>query len=157
MTAFRCGGARLVLAMLTGLLLCGSAKSAWAQPEDDGRLTAVGGLSAGYMYTSYVAIGSIADAFGGDVYEPKQVQDLMEGMVGMMDNIKKQVLKVQEHCDDEEDKQYLEDTLDVFTLLQEEARQLSKFSASRDVADYRAYERARTKAWAKIQKLLGLK
>ncbi len=126
------------------------------QAEDDGRLSAIGGLTAAHMYTTYVAIGATADAFGNEVYEAKQVQDIMNSLVGMIDTLKKQLLLVQENCEDVADQKYLDQAIDVYTLLQEEARQLSKFAGSRDIADHRAYEKARTTVWPKIEKLLGL-
>lgn len=126
------------------------------QAEDDGRLSAIGGLSAAHMYTTYVAIGATADAFGNDVYDAKQVQDIMGSLVNMIDTLKKQLLLVQEHCEDEADQKYIDETLDVYRLLQEEARQLSVFAGSRDISDHRAYEKARTTVWPRIEKLLGL-
>lgn len=124
--------------------------------EDDGRLSAIGGLSAAHMYTTYIAIGAVADAFGNDIYETDQVQDIMGGLVGMIDKIKKQLLLVQESCEDKADQDYFDETIQIYTLLQEEARQLSMFSKSRDTADHRAYEKARTTVWPRIEKLLGL-
>lgn len=56
--------------------------------QDDGRLSAIGGLSAAHMYTTYVAIGATADAFGNDVYDSQQVQDIMGSLVGMIDTLK---------------------------------------------------------------------
>ncbi|MCA8987817.1 MAG: hypothetical protein KDA78_09270 [Planctomycetaceae bacterium] len=133
-----------------------SATTATAQAADDGRLAAIGGLSAAHMYTTYIAIGATADAFGNDVYETKQVQDIMGGMVGMIDTLKKQLLLVQENCEDPSDKDYIDETIQVYNLLQEEARQLSTFAKTRDVADHRAYEKARTTVWPRIEKLLGI-
>lgn len=123
---------------------------------DDGRLSAIGGLSAAHMYTSYIAIGAIGDAFGNEVYDTERVQELMKGMVGMLDTLKKQLLLVQENCEDKADQEYIDETIQIYTLLQEEARQLSKYSESTDKADYRAYEKARTTVWPRIEKLLGL-
>ncbi|HCS55506.1 MAG TPA: hypothetical protein DIW81_28625, partial [Planctomycetaceae bacterium] len=65
----------MLLAMGAVMALPGSAQAA-----DDGRLSAIGGLSAAHMYTTYIAIGATADAFGNDVYETEQVQDIMSGM-----------------------------------------------------------------------------
>ncbi len=140
-----------VLAIGAVLTLPGS-----AQAKDDGRLSAIGGLSAAHMYTTYIAIGATADAFGNDVYETEQVQDIMSGMVGMIDTLKKQLLLVQENCEDKDDQRYIDDTIQVYNLLQEEARQLSTFAKTRDITDHRAYEKARTTVWPRIEKLLGL-
>ena len=78
----RCHVALMLLAMGAVMALPGSAQAA-----DDGRLSAIGGLSAAHMYTTYIAIGATADAFGNDVYETEQVQDIMSGMVGMIDTL----------------------------------------------------------------------
>ena len=126
------------------------------EEEDDGRLSAIGGLSAAHMYTTYIAIGAVADAFGNDVYETEQVQEIMGGLVGMIDTLKKQLLLVQENCEDESDQEYIDETIQIYSLLQEEARQLSTFSESTEKADHRAYEKARTTVWPRIEKLLGL-
>ena len=146
---------RLCLALLAMAVISAVPVRSYAE-EDDGRLSAIGGLSASHIYTTYVAIGAVADAFGNDVYETKQVQDIMDGMVGMIDTVKKQLLLVQEHCEDQSDQRYIDDVINIYTLLQEEARQLSKFAGSRQAADHRAYEKARTTVWPKIEKLLGL-
>ncbi|WP_339612421.1 hypothetical protein [uncultured Rubinisphaera sp.] len=147
----RCHVALMLLAMGAVMALPGSAQAA-----DDGRLSAIGGLSAAHMYTTYIAIGATADAFGNDVYETEQVQDIMSGMVGMIDTLKKQLLLVQENCEDKDDQRYIDDTIQVYNLLQEEARQLSTFAETRDITDHRAYEKARTTVWPRIEKLLGL-
>ena len=139
---------RLCLALLAMAVVSAVPVRSYAE-EDDGRLSAIGGLSASRIYTTYVAIGAVADAFGNDVYETKQVQDIMDGMVGMIDTVKK-------HCEDQSDQRYIDDVINIYTLLQEEARQLSKFAGSRQAADHRAYEKARTTVWPKIEKLLGL-
>jgi len=142
--------------LVLAAVCCFSATPTFAQAEDDGRLAAIGGLSAAHMYTTYVAIGATADAFGNDVYDSQQVQDIMGSLVGMIDTLKKQLLLVQENCEDENDQDYIDETIGVYTLLQEEARQLANFAASRDISDHRAYEKARTTVWPKIEKLLGL-
>ena len=80
----------------------------------------------------------------------------MGSLVGMIDTLKKQLLLVQENCEDKNDQEYIDETINVYTLLQEEARQLSNFAESRDISDHRAYEKARTTVWPKIEKLLGL-
>jgi hypothetical protein len=141
-------------ALVMSVIVAGSGAS--FADEDDGRLSAIGGLSAAHMYTSYIAIGAIGDAFGNEIYDTERVQDLMGGLVGMLDTLKKQLLLVQENCEDESDQDYIDETIQIYSLLQEEARQLSKFSESRDKADHRAYEKARTTVWPRIEKLLGL-
>ena len=126
-----------------------------AAPADDGKLTAIGGLAAGYVYNSYIAIGAIGDGFGKDVYTPEQVQSLTNDIVNMMDVVKKQILGVQPNVA-KADQVFIDDVFDVLGLLQEQARQLNKFSQSRTNADFQAYDKARTKVWPKIQKLLGI-
>ena len=146
--------ARSCVALLALAVVCSWPSAVRA--EDDGRLSAIGGLSAAHMYTTYIAIGATADAFGNEVYDAKQVKDIMNSLVGMIDTLKKQLLLVQENCKDDSDKKYIDETLDIYRLLQDEARQLSTFATSRDIADHRAYEKARTTVWTKIEKLLGL-
>lgn len=146
---------RFCIAALAMSVLIGASGASFAD-EDDGRLSAIGGLSAAHMYTTYIAIGAIGDAFGNDVYDTERVQDLTGALVGMLDTIKKQLLLVQEKCEDEADQDYIDETIQIYSLLQEEARQLSAFSKSRDKSDHRAYEKARTTVWPRIEKLLGL-
>ncbi len=146
---------RLCVATFVVLVMATASETSIAD-DDDGRLSAIGGLSAAHMYTSYIAIGAIGDAFGNDIYDTERVQELMGGLVGMLDTLKKQLLLVQENCEDEADKKYIDETIQIYSLLQEEARQLSAFSKSRDKSDHRAYEKARTTVWPRIEKLLGL-
>lgn len=126
-------------------------------PANNGQLTAIGGLTAANMYTTYIAIGATADAFGNDVYTAEQVRSIMTSFVGMMDTVKKQLLNVQEKLDSKDDIKYIDEAIEIFGLLQEEARQLSKFAASKSQDDYKAYEKARTTVWPRIKKLLGIK
>lgn len=133
-------------------------KAAQQKPvEGDGQLMAIGGLTAANMYTTYIAIGATADAFGSDVYTAEQVQSIMGSFDSMMDTVKKQLLNVQEKLDDPGDIKYIDEAITIFGLLQEESRQLAKFAASKSQDDYKAYEKARTTVWPRIKKLLGIK
>lgn len=144
----------LLLIAAFSLLTATSAPTANA--ADDGRLEAIGGLSAAYMYTTYIAIGTTADGFGKDVYQAEQVKSIMTGFIGSMDAVKKQLSKVQANLTDPGDVRYIGEAVQIFSLLQDEARSLSKFAASKDNVDFQAYDRARTTVWPKIQKLLGI-
>lgn len=122
---------------------------------DDAKLTAIGGLSAGYVYNSYIAIGAIGDGFGKGVYTDEQVQELTNDIVNMMDVVKKQTLGIQQYVS-KADQDFVDDVFEILGLLQEQARQLKKYSETENASDLTAYEKARTKVWPKIQKLLGL-
>lgn len=144
----------MIVAAITCLNLTTTVQA--QESGDSAKLKAIGGLAAGHMYSTYLAIGATADAFGAGVYDKEQVKNLMGGLVGMMDNLKKQLLEVQEGLSDEGDIAFIDETVTILGLLQEEGRQLSAFAESGDTADFRAYDKARQTVWPKITKLLGL-
>ena len=61
--------------LIVAVLFCGVAFGTLAQEE---ALSAVGALGASYMYTSYLAIGTLADGHYYEVYDDETAVQLME-------------------------------------------------------------------------------
>ena len=125
--------------------------------KTDDRLVCIGALAGAHIYTTYGYVGGVADAYAHDVYKAEKVQDLMKEVVGLADVSIKQLKTVRNGNLAEADKKVLDDVVEVYGLLQEEARALSDYTKSKDKEDLQKFERARIAAWPKIKGVLGIK
>jgi len=151
---------------LRSVLLCGLIAafasfspfaSAQAPPKDDERLICIGALAGAHVYTTYGYIGGVADAYAHSVYSAEKVQELMKEVSGLADVSIKQLKKVREGNIVENDKQVIDEVVACYELLQREAQALSAYTRSKDPADLKDFEKARTDVWPKIKGVLGIK
>ncbi len=127
------------------------------EPKNDDRLVCIGALSGAHVYTTYGYVGTVADAYAHDVYKADKVQELMKEVVGLSDVSIKQLKAVRNGNLVESDKKVIDDVVEVYTLLKEEAQALSDYTKSKDKDDLQKFEKARTSAWPKIKTVLGIK
>lgn len=127
------------------------------EPKNDDRLVCIGALASAHISTTYGYVGGVADAFAHDVYKAEKVQDLMKEVVRLADVSVKQLKTVRNGNLMDADKKVLDDVVEVYGLLQEEARALSDYTKSKDKDDLQKFENARTAAWPKIKGVLGIK
>ncbi len=123
---------------------------------DDACLEAVGGASAGYVYSTYMFIGVTADAFTKKAYDADKVKQLMTVGMKMLAESEKQLEKMKRSGLDSADRAVVEEFLAVLGLLRAQAGALITYSKSGLVKDAECYEKARKKAWSRITKLLGI-
>ena len=127
------------------------------ESKTDDRLVCIGALAGAHIYTTYGYVGTVADAYANDVYKADKVQDLMKEVVGLADVSIKQLKPVRDGKIVETDKKVIDDVVEVYGLLKEEAQALSDYTKSKDQDDLKKYEKARTTAWPKIKLVLGIK
>ncbi len=130
------------------------------EPEEstvDDRLVCIGALAGAHIYTTYGYVGGVADAYANDVYDADRVNSLMKETIGLADVSIAQLKKVRDGNITEEDKQVINDVIEIYGLLKKESQSLSDYTTSGAQADLDAFESARTAAWPKIKKVLGIK
>ena len=127
------------------------------ESKTDDRLVCIGALAGAHIYTTYGYVGTVADAYAHDVYKGDKVQELMKEVVGLADVSVKQLKAVRNGSIVESDKKVIDDVIEVYGLLKEEAQALSDYTKSKDQDDLKKYEKARTTAWPKIKTVLGIK
>lgn len=129
-----------------------------AQKGKDTALKSVGAFSAIVLYNTYLAIGSIADAYEYGAYETEYVEELMQEQVATMDNLS-------ETCDellasgfltDEADVHFVEEIQYALSLLKEQASALDYYLKADSEEAGSAFQEARSSAWEKISELLGI-
>lgn len=127
------------------------------ETKTDDRLICIGALAGAHIYTTYGYVGTVADAFAHDVYNADKVQNLMKEVIGLSDVSVKQLKTVRNGNIIDSDKKVIDDVIEVYGLLSEEARALSDYTRSKDKGDLQKYENARTTVWPKIKSVLGIK
>jgi hypothetical protein len=124
-------------------------------PESD-RLYLIGAMGGSHVYTTYAYIGVLADSLSKDVYTNEQVTELLNETVAMSESLLKQLRKVRAGGLSETDAQAIENMIEIYRLLQDEARAAAKFAESRAMEDAEKFDQVRTTVWPRISALLGL-
>lgn len=139
-----------VLALMVGLA---GAPQVRAQ---EGCLEAVGGLSAGHTYTTYLLIGTTADGFTKKAFDADHVAELMTEIGNLAGGVPGLLAKLRANKLSESDLKYLAEIETIYTLLKEQAIALAAYARSTKTEDMARYEKARTTVYPKIQALLGV-
>lgn len=123
--------------------------------KESATLGAVGGLSVISANSTFLLIGVTADAFAKDVYTPEQVRGIMKPIIKQLDAVSTLLRKVQEEGLSEQDDDYIDQIVELYRLLQNEARALDKFVIKKGEADAKSFEKARKAALKALGKLTG--
>ncbi len=127
---------------------------ATAAAAGDRSLPAVGTLGSTAVYTTFVALGALADGWVYDVYEGGQVVDLVEVLRAFCSTSATAVREVlAEHSMAEEDRLYLQGIVDAYDLL---VKQAVGFLDWVESGDRETYDAARSRAWERIADVLDL-
>jgi cob(I)alamin adenosyltransferase len=137
-----------------------AAKDDEDEKDDDAKkgaatLGAVGGLSVISANSTILLIGVTADAFAKDVYKPEQVRAIMKPIIKQLDAVSNLLRKVQEAGLSEQDDDYVDQIIEMYRLLQDEARALDKFVIKKGESEAKAFEKARQAAVKALGKLTG--
>ena len=116
-------------------------------------LQAVGGLGIGHIQSTLGLIGVIADSLTKEIYNLKQVADLMNGTINGLETPKRMLRRLQESNLSSDDSEFLDRMIGVLNALQMEAKALVVFSKSRKTDDAQQFERARKIALKKLAEL----
>ena len=155
---------KLLAGTSVGLWACGSTTNAGAVevgrlPDGDSaidgsiQLQAIGALGVGHIQSTLGLIGVIADSISKEIYNPKQIEDLMNGTINGLHVPMKILRRLQESNVSEEDAEFLDRMIAVLNALQLEAKALSVFSKTRKADDASKYERERRRVLKKLSEL----
>ncbi|MFO1094736.1 MAG: hypothetical protein U0992_15735 [Planctomycetaceae bacterium] len=125
------------------------------EPEAD-RLYLIGALGGAHVYTTYAYIGVLADGLSKELYKPEQTTELLNEIVSVSDSLIKNLGRVRDGGVSPADTTAINNMIDIYKLLQDEAKAAIAFTGSRTPEDAEKFDAARKAAWPKIADLLGL-
>lgn len=146
----------IVVATLMGYAGTASAQTPPAGTQHDAFLAGLGATIAAQMYTSHAYVGVVADAFVKEVYTSRQTRAMMDEVSGMMKNVTGFLVKARDANISPADKAYLNQSIDILGLLQEQAEALKRFAGTAAEADKQRYLASRQQAWTRIKAALNL-
>jgi hypothetical protein len=123
--------------------------------KESATLGAVGGLSVISANSTFLLIGVTADAFAKDVYGPEQVRGIMKPIIKQLDAVSNLLRKVQDEGLGEQDDDFIDQIVELYRLLQDEARALDKYVVKKGEPEAKAFEKARKAALKALGKLTG--
>ena len=140
-----------VSALLFVLLAAGNT---FAQEE---ALSSVGALGAGYMYTTYLSVGAIADGHYYEVYDDETTVQLLEEIKSLADATSASLQELI-HSDilNADDFTYINEIINTLGLLYREAESYQNYVETGEERQATLYDNYRNNAWAKITDLLGI-
>ena len=140
--------------LVAALLFIIGSVGAFAQ---DDLLTSIGALGAGYMYTSYLAIGAVADGHYFEVYDDETTLQLMEEIKGIANGTSDSLLQLLENENLAiEDFNFINEMIATLGLLFKEAESYQEYVQTGEEREATLYDNYRNNAWAKITDLLGI-
>jgi hypothetical protein len=123
----------------------------------DEALSSIGALGAGYLYTSYLAIGAVADGHYYDVYDDETAIQLMEEVKNLADATSGSLRELLGSGDlTIEDFNYINEMMATLGLLFREAESFQNYVQTGEERYATVYDNYRNNAWAKITELLGI-
>lgn len=120
------------------------------------RLQAVGMLSASHVYTTYGYIGIITDGVVHRRVSADKAEQLLKEVVRLVEMNTAMLKRVEESGVPKSDVATLNQTTEIYGLLRTQAEAGIAYAKSQTSENARAFEAARTQAWSKIAKLLGI-
>ena len=147
----------LLILVVGGAALFAELPSVKADQTED-QLKLIGLYAASDVYFKFTYIGVTADALSVKKYEAAQVESLMNDVDKAIGNALRLLEPVRTSPNlSAEDRQKLNQIVEIYGTLREETRRLIAFAKHRNQEDAQAFEKARTTAWAQLQQLLNLK
>lgn len=116
---------------------------------------AVGGLGAGYLFQAHLSIGATADLLGKRVYEPEEVEALMDTTIGMGDSVHRMLGEVGNLSIGPGDRRTVARMIEVNQLLRAQATALKTFARDRTEENARAFQSHRVTTWKRLEELFG--
>jgi hypothetical protein len=126
--------------------------------SDDAMLEAFGASLGMMLYNTYLAIGSVGDAYEAEAYDAATVTALMDEQMNSMSTVGGQLRQLDDVLvlEDEADRVFVRDAVLVIDDLNSMARHMKAYANSLATADADAFQSARSGAWGKIAVLLGI-
>jgi hypothetical protein len=146
------------IAALCLFIICQTAIGQTCEEREQKLLSALGGVSAGFMYDSYTAIGAICDGYVHEGYSAEQANTLLDVQKRLTDNIHKMLkglvdgnmLKAQN------DKDYIVSFLGVLTGLKQQSQYFQDYLKDKSDPNKIKYDNQRKENWKTIARLMGL-
>ncbi len=131
---------------------------AFAQKEKDVALETIGAASGLLLYNTYLAIGTVSDAYAGQCYKADVTTQLAQEQINTAELLANQynLLLESGFLTDKDDKAFVTEIVLTFGYLKNEATYLKAFVESGSDKDTKKYEDNRNEAWTRISKMLGL-
>lgn len=117
------------------------------------QLQTIGALGVGHIQSTLGLIGVIADSVTKEIYNQRQIEDLMKGTINGLDIPKKMLRKLQDSRVSGDDAEFIDRMISVFNALQKEAQALIVYSKSRKPDDATKYEKERRLVLRKLGEL----
>ena len=125
--------------------------------SQDDLLNSIGALGAGYMYTSYLAIGAVADGHYFEVYDDETTLQLMDEVKGIANGTSDSLRKLLENENLAiDDFNFINEIIATLGLLYKEAESYQQYVQTGEDRHATLYDNYRNNAWAKITDLLGI-
>jgi hypothetical protein len=139
---------------IAAVLICSVSVRIFAQAD---LLDSIGALGAGYMYTSYMAIGTVADGHFFEVYDDETTLQLLEEIKGIANGASESLRRLLENEKLAlEDFNFVNEVLTTIGLLYKEAETYQEYVRTKEERYATIYDNYRNNAWAKITELLGI-
>lgn len=133
-------------------------QSVKAAESDQKLLEAVGGLSAAYVYQTYLNIGMIGDGVANKTMEAASGKQILGSVVNLVEVIDKQLGALQDGDKlSDDDKRGIAEFRSIISLLRIEGKELQAMMDTGDKSHAAKFDEARKAAWEKIKALMGLK
>lgn len=117
---------------------------------------AVGGLGAGYLYQTYLVIGTTADLLGSEAIESADAIALMQTTLGMSRNVDEILSGVHRLPIGPNDAATVSNMVRINRLLAEQAESLQAFAKSGAREDAMQFEARRKETWQHLSRLLNV-
>ena len=119
-------------------------------------MSALGSLTAAHHYQTYLNLGLLADAWEKDVYEEDEATKLLAVVMGMIEGVDRQLVRIEKASSKEDDRKALARCRELGALLKTQAKELAAYWESGEKEHVEAFHKARTLAWARLKELLKL-
>ena len=117
----------------------------------------MGHFGATFLYQSYLNIGMVSDAWTHNIYTPEDSKTFLNGSLSFLATSRKLLQELSEFSISQEDRATFMEMIAISDNLKGEAECMLKYIAGRDQKDLDAYDHFRTRSWAQISKLMGIK
>lgn len=127
-----------------------------ANYAQDTLLETCGVLSAQGIYVTYYAIGSLADGYASGAYDDETATQILNEYIALTQLVNKQLNSLlRSEILSGSDIGAIVDLNNIYELLIAEAGAFSDFIRTKDESYIYVYDSNRTKAWNKIEELMG--
>lgn len=140
------------------LFISFSSFSQTCEERETSLLEGIGALSASYIYTTYIAVGSVWDGYVGNAYTDKSANEILAGQSSLLGHMQKTLEKMVEgnNLKTPDDKSYVNEIIATLKGLAQQSQYFQDYIKTKTDTDKDKYDRKRKSNWNRISELLGL-